>query len=393
MTRFGLDLFVGKYPEALKGKRVGVVCHAASVTSTYVHIIEALEMVKECKIGAIFGPQHGLFGQTQDNMIEWEGSKDNKRGVPVYSLYGKTRKPTPEMLDGLDGIVFDIQDVGARPYTYVWTLKLCIEACMEKGIAVWVLDRPNPIGCVGVDGPMLDPQFYSFVGGAPIPLCHRLTMGEMAVMIKNLFFPSVELNVIWMENWWRNSLWSETSLPWVLPSPNMPTLDTAIVYPGMVLLEATNMSEGRGTTRPFEIFGAPYLDFAKFKQMLIESKPSGCLFREHGFIPTFQKWAGKFCYGMQIHVTDTRSFKPVETTAYLFSAAIQCSGGEFKFKDPPYEYETVKMPFDILSGSTMFREALLNKMPVKEISAGWEKEREPYNDLFRSIAHYPENRS
>jgi uncharacterized protein YbbC (DUF1343 family) len=392
MTQFGLDLFVGKYPEALKGKRIGVVCHAASVTSSYVHIIEALEKVEGCRIGAIFGPQHGLFGQTQDNMIEWEGGKDSGLGMPVYSLYGKTRKPTPEMLGGLDALVFDIQDVGARPYTYVWTLKLCMEACMEKGIAVWVLDRPNPIGCVAVDGPMLDPQFFSFVGGAPIPLCHRLTMGEMAVMLKNLFFPSAELNVIWMENWWRNSLWCETGLPWVLPSPNMPTLDTAVVYPGMVLLEATNMSEGRGTTRPFEIFGAPYLDFPKFKKMLVESKPAGCLFREHGFIPTFQKWAGKFCYGMQIHVTNPRAFRPVETTAYLLSAAIQCSGGEFKFKDPPYEYETIKMPFDILSGSTAFREALLNKMPVKEIAAGWRKEREIYNDLFSKLAHYPENR-
>lgn len=393
MTLFGLDIFAGKIPSVLKGKKVGVICHAASVSSNYSHIIDILSASSDCKLAAIFGPQHGLSGQTQDNMIEWEGKIDGEKGIPVYSLYGKTRKPTPEMLDGLDALIFDIQDVGARPYTYVWTLKNCMEACVENQIPVWVLDRPNPIGCVGFDGPMLKPDYFSFVGGAEIPLCHRLTMGELAILLRKMFFPSSDLHVIWMENWWRNSLWNETGLPWVLPSPNMPTPDTAVVYPGMVLVEATNLSEGRGTTRPFELFGAPYINMAEFKRLISASGLEGCVFREHGFIPTFQKWAGKFCYGMQIHVTDPHKFKPVLTAAAIFSAAIAASGGEFRFKEPPYEYEKVKIPFDILAGDTDFRQALIDKVPIREFNDIWEKDRAKFNDIFHSIEHYPENRS
>lgn len=389
MTQFGLDCFIRNYPHALKGKRIGVICHAASITSTYSSIIDVLSKHPDCKLNAIFGPQHGIYGQTQDNMIEWEGSIDPVLGIPVYSLYGQVRKPKPEMLEGIDALVFDIQDVGARPYTYIWTLKLCMEACSEKNIPVWVLDRPNPIGCVPLDGPMLYPEYFSFVGGAEIPLCHRLTMGEMATILQKKYFPTCDLNVVWMEGWWRNSIWSQTGLPWVLPSPNMPTCETAVVYPGMVLLEATNVSEGRGTTRPFELFGAPYLNSIAFKKELFSCKLSGCTFRDHGFIPTFQKWQGKYCNGLQIHVTNPRSYFPVMTTVAILSSLMKTSQG-FEFKNPPYEYEQIKMPFDILSGSDQLRLALLDNTPLEDISLMWKKQYGAFNDLFAQIAHYPE---
>lgn len=392
MTRFGLDLFIENIPAPLKGKSIGVVCHAASINSSYSHIIELLASHPDCKLGAIFGPQHGLFGQTQDNMVEWEGSIHPDLGIPVYSLYGKVRKPTPQMLNGLDALVFDIQDVGARPYTYIWTLKLCMEACLEKQIPVYVLDRPNPIGCVPVDGPMLSPDYFSFVGGAQIPLCHRMTMGEMALLLKKSYFPELQITVIWMENWWRSSLWPQTGLPWVLPSPNMPTVETAVVYPGMVLIEATNLSEGRGTTRPFELFGAPYINLTAFKNKLYEYELSGCVFREHGFIPTFQKWQGRFCNGMQVHVTSPSNYYPVLTTTAIFASIIATTDGEFQFKDPPYEYETQKMPFDILAGDTTLRIALQDGVPLQEIRAQWQKSYTLFTDVFNSIAHYPEHR-
>lgn len=390
MTLFGLDSFISNFPKALKGKRIGVVCHAASITSSYISVVEILSNHPDCTLSAIFGPQHGLFGQTQDNMIEWEGAIDPVLKVPVYSLYGSTRKPTPAMLEGLDALVFDIQDVGARPYTYIWTLKLCMDACCEKGISVWVLDRPNPIGCVPVDGPMLSPEYFTFVGGAEIPLCHRLTMGEMALVLKKKYHPSCDLNIVWMDGWWRESLWPQTGLPWVLPSPNMPSWETALVYPGMVLFEATNVSEGRGTTRPFELFGAPFVNFTSFRKELLSCKLDGCIFREHGFIPTFQTWHGQFCFGMQIHVTNPRLFAPVLTASAILLSIIKTSGCEFTFKNQPYEYEQIKMPFDILAGDDRLRNALMAQVPLDQIANSWKQDYAEYNELFSEVAHYPE---
>jgi uncharacterized protein YbbC (DUF1343 family) len=220
MAKFGLDKFVSDPPKQLLGKRVGVVCHAASVSSSYRHIIDIFAGgfgEGGCTLAAVFGPQHGLFGQTQDNMVEWEGGVHPTLKIPVYSLYGEHRRPTGAMLEGLDALIFDVQDVGARPYTYVWTLKHCMEACAERGIPVWVLDRPNPIGRIGVDGPMLSAGFFSFVGGAEIPLCHRMTMGEMALLIKKLYVGGAEVNVVWMDGGRRDSLIGDTGLPWVMP--------------------------------------------------------------------------------------------------------------------------------------------------------------------------------
>jgi uncharacterized protein YbbC (DUF1343 family) len=385
----GLDNLISNFPPKLKNKKIGIVCHAASIAADYTHIIDVFRSMP-CTIAALFGPQHGMFGQTQDNMVEWEGYSHPILKIPVYSLYGKNRKPAQSMIEDLDALVIDLQDVGARPYTYIWTIKLCMEACMEKDIPVWILDRPNPIAAIRFDGPMLVPEYFSFVGGASIPLCHRLTMGEMAMLLKKLYFPSLDLNVVWMTGWKRNSLFSETGLPWVVPSPNMPTLDTSVVYPGMVLLEATNLSEGRGTTRPFEIIGAPFIHIGQVLDKLKSMRLPGCLFREHGFIPTFQKWQGKYCNGLQVHVTNPRMYRPVFTAIALLHAIIEKSGADFQFKMPPYEYETEKMPFDILAGSSDLRRALEHQEDITGLPAVWENDLHDFKPLFKEIARYPE---
>jgi uncharacterized protein YbbC (DUF1343 family) len=324
-------------------------------------------------------------------MIEWEGgSIEPTTGAIIYSLYGKNRKPTPKMLENIEALIIDLQDVGARPYTYIWTMKLCMEACEEKGIPVYILDRPNPIGCIDFDGPMLLEEFFTFVGGAEIPLCHRMTIGEIALLLKELYFKNLELNVVWMEGWYRNSCWKEINLPWVLPSPNMPTPDTTFVYPGMVLLEATNISEGRGTTRPFELFGTPYLNREYLKQLNKYNLP-GCFFREHLFIPTFHKWSNTLCYGMQLHITDPRKFKPVTTSFAIISTAFKMFKDEFSFKSPPYEYETIKMPIDILSGSEEFRKQIHENISPFEAAEIWKSKYKDFLEVFHSISHYPEN--
>jgi len=392
MTKSGLDIISSKFPKELKGKRVGLLCHTASITSKYVHAVDVF-LKSPCKLAALFGPQHGMFGQTQDNMVEWQGYIHPVLKVPVYSLYGENRKPTAESLFGLDAFVVDLQDVGARPYTYIWTVKLCMEACAQAGMPLWILDRPNPIAALPFDGPVLSDKFHSFVGGAPVPLCHRMTIGEMALLFKKLYFPLAALHVVWMKGWIRNSLWPQTGLPWVLPSPNMPALETALVYPGMVLLEATNLSEGRGTTRPFEIVGAPFLDVESVTKQISAYNIRGCVFRKHDFIPTFQKWQGKYCHGLQVHVTAPRQYEPVFTTAAILQAIIKTSGGQFSYKQPPYEYDTVNIPFDILSGDTSLREALIRGADLRKEKETWLKSYKPFLGLFKEVSHYPEKAS
>ncbi len=304
MVQTGLDQIKASLPAGLSGRKIGILCHAPSITADFTHITEIFYKRKDCFLTAIFGPQHGLYGQTQDNMIEWQSIRHPVYGVPVYSLYGEFRKPTIEMLESIEALVIDLQDVGARLYTYIWTVKLCMEACSQNSIPIWILDRPNPVGRLPFDGPVLKEAYFTFVGGASIPLCHRMTLGEMAEWIKGKYIPGCELHVVSMKGWRRNSLYSETGLPWVLPSPNMPAPGTAIVYPGTVLFEALNISEGRGTTIPFELFGAPFIDPVKLKKNLEARKIPGCVFRIHGFIPAFNKFTGALCNGLQIHVTD-----------------------------------------------------------------------------------------
>ena len=391
MVLTGLEIISDHFPSALKGKRIGILCHAPSITKDFSHITDIFFQRSDCILSAIFGPQHGIHGQTQDNMIEWRSQRHPVYNIPLYSLYGEHRKPSPEMLKDIDVLLIDLQDVGARLYTYIWTVKRCIEACAEAGIPVWLLDRPNPIGSLPFDGPVLKKEYFTFVGGASIPLCHRMTIGEMALWIKEKYYPRCDLNIVWMKNWRRSLLFSETGLPWVLPSPNMPTIQTAIVYPGTVLIEALNLSEGRGTTIPFELFGAPFIDAEKLKKNLDERNIEGCAFRIHNFIPTFHKFCGELCNGLQIHVTDINIFKPVGTALEIFDAIIETSPPDsLKFNLPPYEYEYNLMPFDILSGDSGMRETLLNKKNVRIEKERWSHEIEEFRNEFRHFAVYPE---
>lgn len=391
MVTTGLESILNEFPAKLKGKRIGILCHAASITKDFKHISELFFHRKDCNLVALFGPQHGIHGQTQDNMIEWQSQKHPVLDIPLYSLYGIHRKPTLEMLNGIDAFIVDLQDVGARLYTYIWTVKLCMEACTEAGIPVWVLDRPNPIGRLQYDGPVLKKEYFTFVGGASIPLCHRMTIGEMALWIKDYYYPRCDLNIVMLKNWQRSSLFNDTGLPWVLPSPNIPTVQTALVYPGTVLIEALNLSEARGTTIPFELFGAPFINSEELKRNLNERHIAGCAFRPHDFIPTFHKFCGELCYGMQIHITNIDIFKPVATVLEILDAIIETSGPEaLKFKQPPYEYEYNLMPFDILSGDSGMRESLLSRNNTSVEKERWAHEIEEFRKEFRQIAIYSE---
>lgn len=360
-VKLAISNFEKNFPFHLKGKRLGAVLHPASIGENFAHTLSYLKEFdgKLFHLSALFGPQHGIKGHTQDNMIEWEGYTDPELGIPVYSLYGEHRKPSPEMLKNVEVLFVDLQDVGARYYTFIWTLFLCMDACEKQGIPVVVLDRPNPINCVDEEGPILDLGYTSFVGLHSIPVRHGKTIGELARIFKAERFPSCELYVMEMENYDKRMWFDETGLPWVMPSPNMPTLDTAIVYPGMCLLEATNVSEGRGTTRPFEIFGAPFIDAEKLCRYMNGLKLSGVLFRENYFQPTFHKGAGSICGGAQIHVLDRNVFRSFDMTIKLLQYLFHEYPNDFAWKAPPYEYEFEKLPIDILLGSGTFRKEFI----------------------------------
>ncbi|HMK42563.1 MAG TPA: DUF1343 domain-containing protein [Dissulfurispiraceae bacterium] len=363
----GLNLFAKRWPRSLRGARVGLVVHPASVDSSLTHAINRFRDAHCCRLTTLFGPQHGILGQTQDNMIEWRGYRDRRLNLPVYSLYGEVRKPMPEMLKDIDVLVVDLQDVGARYYTFIWTLDLCMEACSELGKALMVLDRPNPINGIAVEGPVLQPAYASFVGLRPLPVRHGMTIGEIGFYLRELFFPQLRYHVIRMEGWRRGMWFDETGLPWVLPSPNMPTLDTATVYPGMCLLEGTMLSEGRGTTRPFETFGAPYINADMLVQQLRKMRLPGVVFRPLQFETTFQKHAGKLCGGAQIHVTDRERFSPWNIALAILKVVHDTWPKQFVWKRPPYEYESKKRPIDILVGSDYVRRALGAGTSFREI--------------------------
>ena len=353
--------FESLYPASLKGKKLGALLHPASVTSNLTHTLEFLKKFdkKLFHLSALFGPQHGIKGHTQDNMIEWEGYTDPELQIPVYSLYGAHREPTPEMLKETEVLFVDLQDVGARYYTFIWTLFLCMKACEKSNIPVIVLDRPNPINGIDTEGPILDMNFTSFVGLYSIPVRHAKTIGELALFFQEKCYPKCELHILKMTNYDKRMWFDETGLPWVLPSPNMPTLDTATVYPGMCLFEATNVSEGRGTTRPFEIFGAPFINAEKLCKYMNSLKLPGVFFRENYFQPTFHKGKGEICGGAQIHVTNRNTFRSFEMAIKILQYLYHEYPKDFAWKAPPYEYEYEKLPIDILLGSGTFRKEFI----------------------------------
>jgi uncharacterized protein YbbC (DUF1343 family) len=343
------------WPEKLRGARAGALLHPASVSAKLEHASRILERYNGdlFRLAAFFGPQHGFLGQTQDNMVEWQSYEHPRLHIPVYSLYGEHREPTTEMLENLDALLVDLQDIGARYYTFVWTLYLGMRACEKAGVAVVVLDRPNPITGAITEGPILDPDYKSFVGLHPLQVRHGKTIGELAQQFRDEAFPNCQLLVLPMSNWERAMWFDDTRLPWVMPSPNMPALDTAIVYPGMCLLEGTNLSEGRGTTRPFEIFGAPFIDVEKLCRELNGLKLPGVFFRETYLQPTFHKFAGELCNGAQLHVTNRNVFQPFQTGVEIIRVLRRLYPKQFAWKQPPYEYETEKLPIEILLGGPL----------------------------------------
>ena len=381
--RLGSDvLFASK---RLAGARIGVVCNHASINGEFVHVIDRAATADGVTLAAIFGPQHGFRSDVQDNMIETPHRDDARRRVPVFSLYSETREPTAEMLHGLDVLVVDLQDIGARIYTYIYTMANCLRAAARHQLQVIVCDRPNPIGGDAVEGATLQRGWESFVGLFPIPMRHGMTIGEIAKLFNDAFGIGARMEVVPMEGWTRALYADATALPWVMPSPNMPTLETAVVYPGTVLFEGTMLSEGRGTTRPFELVGAPWIDGERFAADMNAMELPGVHFRPAGFEPTFQKHARQPCGGCQIHVLDRNAFRPVLTGVALIDMFRRFDAGKFAWRQPPYEYEHDKMPIDILAGSDVLRTQIESGMPVKEIAGSWKEDeaafrrlREPY---------------
>jgi len=372
LVRSGLEVLLAR-PGALRGARLGLIANPASVTSRLLHASQALQAARAFRLQALLGPEHGLWANAQD-LIELGDGRDPATGLPVYSLYGETRVPTAAMLEGLDALVFDLQDVGSRYYTFVYTMLYALEACARHGKRLVVLDRPNPLGGKVVDGNVLDPAFQSFVGLHPLAVRHGMTMGELALLFREELGLRVELSVIRMRGWRREMTFEDTGLPWVSPSPNMPTLDTAFVYPGGCLVEGTNLSEGRGTTRPFELVGAPWLDPFRLAKALTRERLPGVRFRPAFFTPTFQKHAGAICGGVQVHVSDRRSFPAFLTYLLLITHARAQDKERFAWREPPYEYERLKRPIDILCGSERERRAIEGDRSPRRLLPQWRRE-------------------
>ena len=365
----------------LKGRKVCIVSNPASVDAHYTHVVDALMNAPGVTVGAIFGPQHGFRSDVQDNMIETPHANDCRRKVPVFSLYSETREPTAEMLRHVDTMVIDLQDIGARIYTYIYTMANCLRACARHKVNVIVCDRPNPIGGVDVEGPMLVPGNESFVGQFPIPMRHGMTIGELVKFFNEYFEINAPLEVIEMDGWSRSQYFDQTGLPFVMPSPNIPTLDSAIVYPGTVLFEGTNASEARGTTRPFELVGAPWVEAERFADEMNARRLPGVHFRPAVFEPTFQKHAKKTCGGCQIHVLDRKTFKPVLTGVALIDAIKAAGPKDFAWRRPPYEYEHEKEPIDILAGSPAMRLAIDAGKKAEDLVPVWERESKPFEEV------------
>lgn len=363
----GLDVLLGPKRGLLAGKRVGLITNPTGVTVKLESAIDRMAQARDFKLAALFGPEHGVRGDAQAGAAVAD-RMDARTGLPAYSLYGTTRKPTPAMLAGLDVLVFDIQDIGARFYTYPWTLALVMQAAREAGMGVIVADRPNPIGGIRVEGPVLDPALASFVGAYPIPIRHGMTLGELALMMNTDFGIGCDLTVVTCTNWRRPDDATQTGLPWVPPSPNMPTIDTAFIYPGTCLIEGTNLSEGRGTTKPFELIGAPFIDAHGLADRLNQRNLPGAHFRPAWFTPSFSKFQGQLCAGVQLHITDRASFAPVDAGIAILLEVARHHGKDFSFLpgNPPF--------FDKLAGVSWLREAITAGESLEAIKTRWQPE-------------------
>ncbi len=364
----GLQHLVNSNFRDIMGVPIALLCHTPSVDSHFRHIVP-LMLEAGVDLRKIFAPEHGIFGTAQDQ-IAVGNEFFPQTNIPVISLYGASAQsltPSPEYFDDVELVVIDIMDIGTRYYTFVWTAALIMRVAAKCDVPVLILDRPNPLNCNMIEGCVQHMDFRSFVGLYPCAVRHGMTVGELLQYVNEEFSLGCELNILKCNNLRREQMWCDMQLDWILPSPNMPSFETALVYPGMCLLEATNISEGRGTTRPFEIFGAPFCDAHKLLEHIEKFELNGVAFRWHEFVPTFNKFATQRCFGAQLHVTDKDTFEPFLTALAIIAALITSSNKSFLFKKPPYEYETINMPFDILTGSPILREMLGKNAPFDEI--------------------------
>jgi uncharacterized protein YbbC (DUF1343 family) len=377
-VRTGLDILAAQDFAPLRGLRVGLVANQATVDARFQHAADLLIAAPGMRLGALFGPEHGLHGHAQDLVgVRGEGS----HLLPIHSLYGDSfasLKPSPQQLAGLDALVIDLPDIGSRYYTFAATMAFCLNAAAEAKLPVFVLDRPNPLGGVRVEGPGRLPTFASFVGWFDVPTRHGLTLGELARLHKSDHHLDVDLHVIPCEGWQRPMEFDATGLPWVMPSPNMPTLDTAYVYPGQCLLEGTNLSEGRGTTRPFEICGAPWINGAVLAARLAEQRLPGVVFRPLRFQPAFHKFAGQVCGGIQVHITERDTFLPVRTGLTVLAVLRELSGADFAWRTAPYEFVTDIPAIELLFGSDGPRRQLEGGATVQQVAVVWSAEEEAF---------------
>jgi len=383
-VKTGIDVLEKEGFARFKNQRVGLIINPSSVNRNLENTLNIFQKNK-INVTTLFSPEHGVKGELQDQE-ECKSFIDKKTRIPVYSLYGKQLAPDKKMLEDVDTLVFDIQDIGARYYTYIWTMALSMGKAEQYHKRFIVLDRPNPINGLNIEGPILGKDYESFVGLFPIPIRHGMTIGELACMFNEEFNIDVELEVIKMEGWKRILWFDETSLPWVPPSPNMPTLDAATLYPGMCLLEGTNLSEGRGTMKPFEFFGAPWL---KSRLVLKKFKNLGdCRFRSLYFKPLWSKYKGETCAGFQLHITNRKRFKPVRTALEIIYAVRKTHPQDFEWRKPPYEFEEEKLPFDILIGNSIIRRMIEDECSIEEIETVCNEGIEEFKEIRKRYLLY-----
>jgi uncharacterized protein YbbC (DUF1343 family) len=369
--RPGIEVLLNDKLASISGQRIGLVCNQASVLPDLSHAADVFFEQAEIDLTTLFGPQHGIRGDVQDNMIETDHAVDSHTGLWIYSLYSETREPTEKMLENVDTIVFDLQDVGCRIYTFVYTMANCMRAAKKFGKRVVVCDRPNPINGVSVEGNITETEFTSFVGQFEIPTRHGMTTGELAKMFNEHFGIGCDLEVVPMDGWRREMWFEDTGLPFVMPSPNIPTVDTCVVFPATVHIEGTELSEGRGTTKPFELNGAPYIDPWEWVSALEKYSFAGVTYRQTFFQPTFQKHAKTTCGGLQLHVTDREAFTPVIVGVAMIKAAYDLYKDGFEWKREAYEYVFDKNPFDVVCGTDKIRDAIEAGDSIEDIRDSW----------------------
>ncbi len=386
--KLGLEKLLEEQSHLVRDAKVGLICNQASVDHDFRHAADLLHKHPDVDLRALFGPQHGIRGDVQDNMIETEHAADPQTGLPIHSLYSETRAPTEGMLEDLDVLVFDMQDVGCRIYTFAYTMANSMIAARRFGKKVIVCDRPNPISGEHVEGNVLEPRHASFVGQFAIPTRHSMTLGELAKLFNEHFGLGCDLDVVKMDGWERSHWLDQTDAPWVMPSPNIPTLDSATVFPGTVHFEGTQLSEGRGTTRPFELVGAPYVDPEKYARNLNERELPGVYFRSCIFRPTFQKHAEISCGGVQVHVLDREKFEPVITGITMVKIAYELYPNEFRWKEPPYEYVYDRNPFDVIAGTSSIREAIEAGSSIAALEESWKEDLEVFRRVRESYLLY-----